>query len=413
MSWGRWFLILFLLAVAVAERFGLVTLRAALLPLLQEQGGLALSEARAGRIAELFATGVACSPLLGLLLGPWVPSRLLLLVGAALSAGSLLLLGVGEPGAVYVGLGAAVLGQGLLRPAVYTCVGQALFRTDAARRHLGLALLLLASNAGAFLAPVGERLARARPGSLHAGLLGPALTIAAGTAALAFLLAFALRTAESEPPEQAPSPGGAFSSLLLGGLPVLLIGLYFALRPEGTRTVLGTAALPLAQTVLLALLAPFYLVLARKDGDSSAVRGLGASLLIAALAGGAMLLGAESRTLAAVEVVLRIAGLLAALFGLSQLTRSLGRRGLVAGVSVWMLLFEFLPQAVSGGLIPATEEVLRGSVLVAAVLGAIALVFSEPLEAFLAARAAPPPPPPPPPAKGAKVKLARGKAAPA
>jgi hypothetical protein len=406
MSPGRWFLVLALVVVAFAERLGHFVLGAALGPALADPQGPALAPAALGEVLGARATALALAPLAGLLAGLFLAPRLALLAGGALSVGGALLLGVGERGPVYLGLGALVLGEGLLRPAILAALGAVVVAADGVRRGLAVALVVLAANLGAFLAPVGGKLASARLGARPDALLGLSAGSAAAVALVALVLAFALARSEREAPE-AGRGAGAASLLALTGLAAAVVALFFALRPEGLRTVLGPAALPLAQAALLVTLAVALAIQAARGRDASLLGGLGVGLLLVGAAGASMLLSVRPRSLAGAEVALRAGEVLVMVFAAARLPGLVGRRQLLAGAAALLLVTEAAPLLVSRGLVPVTDPGLRWAVVLAGLAGVALVALRGRLEVALGGRAAPPRGPARA-APRAKVKLARG-----
>jgi POT family proton-dependent oligopeptide transporter len=168
--------------VEMWERASYYGMRALLVLFLVDAAGFGLDDRTATAIYGLYNAGAYIASLPG----GWVADRILgaqraVLLGGAVIAIGHLLLGVAPSTSVfYLGLLVIVLGTGLLKPSVSVVVA-ALYPEGGARRDAGFTLYYMGVNLGAFIGPlICGALAQAY--GWHAGFLAAAVGMTAGLA---------------------------------------------------------------------------------------------------------------------------------------------------------------------------------------------------------------------------------------
>ncbi len=139
------------------ERFSYYGMRALLILFLTEavmDGGMGITDVKAGAIYGLYVAGVYLSALPG----GWVADRILGKQDAVFWGGIIIALGhfalaLGSTTLFYVGLVLIVLGTGLLKPNVSAVVGD-LYTDKGARRDAGFSIFYMGINLGAFIGPL-------------------------------------------------------------------------------------------------------------------------------------------------------------------------------------------------------------------------------------------------------------------
>lgn len=139
------------------ERFSYYGMRALLILFLTEavmDGGMGITDSKAGAIYGLYVAGVY----LAALPGGWIADRILGKQDAVFWGGIIIALGhfalaLGSAQLFYVGLVLIVLGTGLLKPNVSAVVGD-LYTDKGARRDAGFSIFYMGINLGAFIGPL-------------------------------------------------------------------------------------------------------------------------------------------------------------------------------------------------------------------------------------------------------------------
>jgi len=139
------------------ERFSYYGMRALLILFLTDavmDGGMGITDAKAGAIYGLYVAGVY----LAALPGGWVADRILgkqdaVFWGGIIIAAGHFALAIGSAGLFYAGLVLIVLGTGLLKPNVSAVVGD-LYADKGARRDAGFSIFYMGINLGAFIGPL-------------------------------------------------------------------------------------------------------------------------------------------------------------------------------------------------------------------------------------------------------------------
>ena len=140
------------------ERFSYYGLRGLLVLFLTAtiaEGGMAMTDARAGAILGLYTAGVY----LAALPGGWAADRLLGQRNAVFYGGIVIALGhfsmaTGSDLMFFLGLLLIVIGTGLLKPNVSAIVGDLYGADEAARRDAGFTIFYMGINLGAFIGPL-------------------------------------------------------------------------------------------------------------------------------------------------------------------------------------------------------------------------------------------------------------------
>jgi POT family proton-dependent oligopeptide transporter len=167
-----------LFSTELCERFSFYGMKAILVYFLYDSvaaGGLGLPETDAMVLMSLFGSLVYLTSIVGGWLADRVlgPYRSILIGGATIAAGHVVL---GLPlglGGTLVALGLIIVGTGLLKPNVSVMVGQ-LYAAGDPRRQAGFQLLYLSINFGAFFSPLIVGWVADRSG-YHVGFLIPAV----------------------------------------------------------------------------------------------------------------------------------------------------------------------------------------------------------------------------------------------
>ena len=146
------------------ERFSYYGLRGLLVLFLTAaiaDGGMGMTDARAGAILGLYTAGVY----LAALPGGWFADRLIgqrnaVFYGGIIIAAGHFSMATGSDALFFFGLFLIVVGTGLLKPNVSAIVGDLYGEDEAARRDAGFTLFYMGINLGAFFGPTGVRLSR-------------------------------------------------------------------------------------------------------------------------------------------------------------------------------------------------------------------------------------------------------------
>lgn len=168
------------------------------------EGGLGLPSPAATRDYAVLTMLVLLTPLLGGLLAIGIGPRLTLVIGAVLSALGYVLIGVAPAQSITVPFVILAVGQGLVRPSLFAIVGGELGRRHESWRNALCAVLYVAINLGAALAPIASTL-MSRSG------FTPVFFTSAGLMVLAVVVSVGLAVVQrfGPPPDEPPPWRGA------------------------------------------------------------------------------------------------------------------------------------------------------------------------------------------------------------
>lgn len=342
------------------------------------EGGLGLESREAMVDYGVFTALVLFSPILGGLLAIGIGPRLTLVVGAALSALGYVILGVAPAQAMVVPFVMLAIGQGLVRPSLFAIVGGELGRRYESWRNALCAVLYVAINVGAMLAPVASTL-MSRSG------FAPVFFTSAGLMALAAVVATGLAVVQrfGPPPDEAPPWRGAEIGILmlllmampyLSGLEAVSTAQYSVLeRSAGGSLDLSLMTLnPTIVTLASLMFALVLVVFALSKVRAPTIPVLGVGLIVFAV-GVAPLLFADGMR-SAVVASIAVTALGEALVGPLLISRASADTNprfatlVVAGWLVFAGLFARSPDRVSPG-----NRVFVHVTLIVTVLGCLAI----------------------------------------